>query len=408
MKKVILSLLVLAAMLSVLDAAPFQTMGMLRTPDAYILPNKAAEIQFVNYLRKTRDIDLHYVPYGMLSVGILDQIELGLYGGDDVFFANLKIKLLQETLKYPQVSVGLENIFSPVPTDFKDMPATDYFNSNFDGDAHPDAADYEAYSPYVVVSKQAVIGGVHSMFNLGVGMHRFVGQVSRSRIFSGSFASIEVSPFNNFSMLGEYDGRDFNGGMKYTWDNFSFKLGYQAIENLFKKSEGNGYEKDIRAAFSVSYLFDQFASTKRRRPDLIELASANDLTPYDDGQYVVDYPMDDGIQTGDTGTEPGDTGTVVTGDTGTQTRDDGTVVTGDTGTEPGDTGTVVTGDTGTQTGTEVAITNPPVTPPVVRTPTPEMQELVTELQRLQQERARAENSLQELRNWINSLRTPNP
>ena len=43
MKKVILSVIVLATMFGFLEAAPFQTLGMLRTPDAYVLPHKAAE-----------------------------------------------------------------------------------------------------------------------------------------------------------------------------------------------------------------------------------------------------------------------------------------------------------------------------------------------------------------------------
>lgn len=374
MKKVILSLLVLAAAISFVEAAPFQTMGMLRTPDAYILPHKAAEFQFVNYLRQTRDTDLTYIPYGMVSGGLLDRVELGMYAGDNVIFGNIKVKLLQETLKIPQLSVGLENIFSSIPTDFHDLHNGSYYETSDDGFPHPDRADYEAFSPYVVMSKQAVLGGVHTMFNIGVGMHRFVGQVHRSRLFSGSFASFEVSPVRNFSILGEYDGRDFNGGLKYSIDNFSFKVGYQAIENLFKESEGNGYEKDRRFALSISYLFDKYASAKRR-PDIVELARIAE------GQDLGDIYAGD--QT--TGTE-GTTG--IGPDT---TTGGGTQITTGTDTTGQDVAVTTGGTTGT-TGT--------------RTPTPEMQDLVTELQRLQAERARAEGALQELRDWINSLRQP--
>jgi len=42
MKKIILMAIAVVAVISSVQAAPFQTLGMLRTPDAYVLPNKAA------------------------------------------------------------------------------------------------------------------------------------------------------------------------------------------------------------------------------------------------------------------------------------------------------------------------------------------------------------------------------
>jgi len=315
-------------------------MGMLRTPDAYVLPSKAAEVQFVYYMRKGKanDWDLEHVPYGMLSVGILDRIELGVFAGDKVAFANVKLKLIKETLKIPQLSIGLENIFSRVPNHYFDESV---INNN------PDKRDYEAYSPYAVISKQVVIGGVHTMLNLGGGMHRFVGQVPRSRMFSGMFASVEVSPARDFYMLGEYDGQDFNVGAKYTYRNFSFKLGYQALENLAKGSEDNGYEKDLRIAASIGYLFDRYAKDKRR-PDLYEFATNDDLKPIDDG----------------------------TDDTG-------------------DVAVNVDGTTGT--GTSVVSTKP-------KELSPEMNDLLAELRRLRAEREKAQGALDDLRKWIESTK----
>ncbi len=341
MKKVILSVIVLVAVLSIADAAPFQTMGMLRTPDAYVLPSKAAEIQFVYYMRKGKanDWELEHVPYGMLSVGILDRIELGVFAGDKVAFGNVKLKLIKETLKVPQLSIGLENIFSRVPNHYFDNNS---INNN------PDKRDYESYSPYAVISKQVVIGGVHTMLNFGGGMHRFVGQVPRSRMFSGMFTSVEISPLRDFYMQAEYDGQDFNVGAKYTYHNFSFKLGYQAVENLAKKSEGNGYEKDLRVAAGVSYLFDRYAKDKRR-PDLYEFAKDDDLKPIDDG----------------TGLDSGDLATNVDGTTGS--------------------------------GTAVVGTKP-------KELSPEMNDLLAELRRLRAEREKAQSALDDLRKWIESTK----
>ncbi len=68
-----MSLVVLVALLSCLDANPFTLTGEMRVPDAYVLPYKAAKIQFVNYLRKEESkegADMEYVPMGLLQVGL--------------------------------------------------------------------------------------------------------------------------------------------------------------------------------------------------------------------------------------------------------------------------------------------------------------------------------------------------
>ena len=279
MRKVIFSALVLASMVGMLFGAPFQTLGMLRTPDAYVLPHKAGEILLVGYYRDvakpTSDMDKFgkFVPYGMLGVGLGDRVELGLFGGDKIFYMNAKVKVIEETLRIPQVAVGMDNIFSSVQkrrAQDESDPADWYYAQ------HPDKTDYEYYSAYVVGSKQVVIGRTNWMFNLGAGSNRFTGQVPRSRIFNGLFYSVEFSPIKDLYLQGEYSGHDFQVGVKYTIDNFGIKLGTQAIEDLFKD---NGYEDNFRIALGVSYLFDKYAKAKRR-PDIVELAKgAIDLEP---------------------------------------------------------------------------------------------------------------------------------
>ncbi len=301
MKRVLLSVFVLASLLSVLDAAPFQTLGMLRTPDAYVLPHKAAEILLVGYYRDVAKpsyvdpdmSDKKIVPYGMLGVGLGDRVELGFFGGDKVYYFNAKLKLIQETLRIPQVSVGVDNVLSPVnrhrAQDWTPANAADWDYSD-----HPDKVDYEYWSPYLVASKQMVFGGVNWMFNLGVGSNRFTGQVPRSRLFNGIFYSIELSPFKNFFIQGEYSGHDFNAGLKYNIGNFGIKVAGQAIEDLAKD---NGYEENLRLALGVSYLFDQYAKAKRR-PDMRELAKIDDeLLPDDE---IVIEPDEIEIVTPDT------------------------------------------------------------------------------------------------------------
>ena len=246
MKKVILSVIVVVAMFGLLDAAPFQTLGMLRTPDAYVLPHMAAEFMLVGYYRDVaKPFEYEgFTPYMMAGVGIMDRVELGLFVGDKVkdeplmYFLNLKAKILRETLLLPQVTVGVDNILSPLgKTSIADLePGDDFYY-------HPSKAAYEILSPYIVTSKQAVLAGMPFMFNMGVGAHRFTGQVTRSRIFNGVFASVELSPLRDLAIQGEYDGHEFNAGIKYSWKNWGVKVGAQALEDLIKE---NGYEEHYK------------------------------------------------------------------------------------------------------------------------------------------------------------------
>lgn len=258
MKKVILSIITLATLAGLSVAAPFQTLGLLRTPDAYLLPHKGIEILLVGYYRNVvapSDVDPDqsgFIPYGMLAAGILDRVQLGMFVGDEVYFMNAKLKVLTETERFPQLTVGMDNMFSPVnrvQSQLYHDPAEWEFAD------HPDKTDYEHFSPYFVLSKRAVLGGINWMFNLGLGLSRYYGQVPRSQFFKGAFTSIEIFPWKNIALQGEYDGKDFNFGLKYAYKDFAVRVGAQATEDWAKGSEGNGYEGNARLAIGFSYQY---------------------------------------------------------------------------------------------------------------------------------------------------------
>lgn len=380
MKKVILCVIALAAMFSFVEAAPFQTLGMLRTPDAYVLPHKAAEVLLVGYYRDVAKpspvTDAHkgWFPYGMVGVGILDRLELGVFAGDNteadglVYFMNAKIKVIEEGLRIPQVAVGMDNIFSPVP-----KHGAQFLNSTDSFAHHPDADAYEYYSPYVVASKQAVFVGVPWMFNLGIGANRFVGQVPRSKMFSGIFSSLEMSPMRDLAIQGEYDGEDFNAGIKYSYKNYGIKIGASALEDLAKN---NGYEKNFRFGIGLSWLFDKYAEAKRR-PDLMKYASEGMV---DDGlvyqEEVTPVVPESGIvvpSTGETVVNQGGE-VVVLPPSGTTLQTPGLVT------------------QGSASGYKEL--------------SPEVQDLLKELQTLKDERQKAQQAMDELRKWIQELKKP--
>ncbi len=388
MKKVILSMIVLAAMFSLAQAAPFQTLGMLRTPDAYVLPHRAAEILMVGYYRDVvkpkpmtpdaEDASKGFFPYAMVGVGLFNRVELGLFAGDytkldgTVYFVNIKGKIIEESDRIPQIAVGIDNILSPVS-----KHGAQYLGPQDDFSQHPDRDAYEYFSPYVVASKQAYFSGVPWMFNLGLGTNRFVGQVSRARIFNGLFTSVELSPLRDLALQLEFDGEDFNTGIKYSYKNFGAKLGLQAIEDFAKD---NGYEDNLRIAFGVSYLFDRYSEAKRR-PDLRRYAMDSNI----DGTSLVDVGAVTPIETG--------------------------VVVPPSGSTQG--GVVVVPPTGS--GSEVALggTTGSQTPGLTaqggidsRELSPEVRDLVKELEALRLERQNAQKALDDLRKWIQELKKP--
>ena len=377
-------------MFGLLQAAPFQTLGMLRTPDAYVLPHKAAEFMLAGYYR---DIAMPveydgFVPYMMAGVGLFNRLELGLFVGDKVedeplvYFLNLKFKVLQETPRIPQISVGMDNILSPMTNHrVQDMvPGDDFYT-------HPDKAGYENYSPYAVASKQAVLFGIPWMFNLGIGSNRFVGQAGRARRFNGLFMSAELSPIRNLALQGEFDGHEFNAGVKYSWKNWGVKVGAQALEDLTKD---NGYEDNLRIAFALSYLFDKYAEAQRR-PDLKRYAVDSDL----EEPYLVDsgtLPPQEGIIIPPTGTttDPTDREVVIIPPqetkpkTGTGEVALGTSSSGTTLETPG-----LTGSGGSTSYSQLS---------------PEVRDLLEELKQLRAEREKAQKSLDDLRSWIQELK----
>lgn len=347
MKKYVLSLVVIVTMFGLLSAAPFQTLGMLRTPDAYVLPHKAAEFSVVGYYRNVAGHDAGFHPYLMAGAGVFDRAEVGLFVGDKVkgeplvYYLNMKLKILQETPALPQLSIGMDNILSAQNyARSQDLVAGDDFYN------HPDKGAYEHYSLYLVASKQSVFIGVPWMFNAGFGTNRFIGQGRAARMFNGFFTSAEISPIKNLAIQGEFDGQDVNVGLKYGYKNWGFKAGMQAIEDRFKS---NGLEDNIRLAFGVSYLLDKF-SEAQRRPEVISYTRPGDLVA----------PVEK--------VEPGYQGS-------------GSVVS-----TPG---TTTSPSAGT---TELS---------------PEIRNLLEELRILREERTKAQKSLEDLRSWIQELKGQN-
>jgi len=162
----------------------------------------------------------------------------------------------------------------------------------------------------------------------------------------------------DFYIQGEFSGHDFQAGLKYTYKNWGVRLGAQAIEDMFKGKDSD-YTGNRRVALGISYLFDKYATAKRR-PDIMELAKGAQAA--EEPIVVVQEPV---VTTPGTTEEP--VGEVSLG-TGSQ----------DIGIQTGGTG--------------------------YKELSPEVKDLLSELRALREEREKAQEALRELREWLKGLK----
>lgn len=252
-----------------LEGAPFQPMSVLRVPDAWILAHKSAEMTLIGYYRDVSrptyvspDLNKTIVPIGILSVGLGDRVELGFFGGDQVYFFSAKAPLLKESRYAPQIAIGLDNMLSPVNR-HRSQDYTPANDPDWEYSGHPDKTDYEYWSPYITASKHLKLWGGNVDLTVGIGANRFIGDERKDRIFNGMFWAVRPWIGKNLSLALEYSGQDFNAGIIGNIGSFGLKVGIQSFEDLVRD---NGYEDNLRVALGVSYLFDKYSKTSQNSP----------------------------------------------------------------------------------------------------------------------------------------------
>ena len=266
--------------INALVAVPFGTLGNIDVPDGFVMPANQGSFNIASYLRdgiqedgsNTADYEYNYVIQA--KWGLFDRAELGfVYTGDEVFYANFKYQLWQESFEYPGITIGVDNLFSKVGTD-----ATDYEDDDFeDWEDIPQATTYEKNSFYIALSKSwalrdvNVLGDMQLYLTGGMGVNRFLGQRDIAQDFNGLFATVEyypteIFPKNNFSLFVEQSGHAINFGAKYIlMNNFSFQYSVIEIEEFIKENQDN-----LKMAFNVSYNLTRWAETKTTKRGVFE------------------------------------------------------------------------------------------------------------------------------------------
>jgi len=256
MKKYSVICVLLLGLVSGALAFPFANYGNIRVPDGGIMPHTMAKISMMNYLlpeNNRKDDDLAYNWGTALNIGLFEYGELGVvYTGDELFYLHLKARILKESLTYPSISIGIDNLLSDVPK--KDG-----------GAEYPDVVDagnYSENSMYISLSKTTMIGGLPlirqlpTRLTLGIGTNRFTGTSDLSETFNGIFAAVKLDYSPNVSFIVEVDGHNLNSGFEYLRNNIGGKIILYRIEEWDRR--------DPKIGISLSYTFDNFVGQNRR------------------------------------------------------------------------------------------------------------------------------------------------
>jgi len=184
----------------VLYAVPFTTQGMIKVPDAYVMPHKMAEISAITY-RAANESESYGTDFaGVLNVGIYNWLEFGFVGtANEFYYMNIKGRLIQETETLPAISLGIENLGTGVKVDQVGIP---YLETNI---------------------------------HLGFGTGRFKGNLELSKQTGGLFGGFEFKPSQYYSILAEMDGYNINAGLSGKYKNISACLGLYRLEELDRR-----------------------------------------------------------------------------------------------------------------------------------------------------------------------------
>ena len=279
MREKILLVMSILLCINALIAVPFGTLGNIDVPDGFVMPANQISINFASYLRDSQTLmnnapgEYEYNYVVQAKYGLFDRAELGfVYTGDDVFYTNFKWQLYQESLEFPGITIGVDNLFSKVGTDATDREDEDFA----DWEDIPQPTTYEKNSFYLAISKSwavrdfRVLGDMQIYLTGGIGINRFLGQRDVAQDFNGLFGTIEyyptsLFPKNNFSIFAEQSGHAINFGAKYTWNSFAFQYSVIEIEEFIKENQDN-----LKMAFNVQYNLTRWASEKTTKQGTFE------------------------------------------------------------------------------------------------------------------------------------------
>lgn len=255
MRKNLLICLILISLSGSVFAFPFANYGNVRVPDAYVMPHLMGRLSVNNYLYPQNDQKNDSYAYnfaGAVNIGLFKFSEIGfVVSGDDVYYGHLKARIIGETLTLPDITIGVDNLFSGIPSKNPSDPDI------------VDVANYRKNTVYLAISKTILLSGLPKLgdiptrMTLGAGSHRFKSSGTLAGQFEGVFGAVQIEPARNFTIITEIDGHNLNTGLEYRYRNFASRL------ELYRIEEWN--RRDPKFGITFSYIFDQLVAPEDRQ-----------------------------------------------------------------------------------------------------------------------------------------------
>ena len=267
MNKLFMLVIVLLFAATSLFGVPYTSLGHVNTPDAYIMPHKMFELSYTNF----------FIADGKVFDGLANRFEIGFVAcSNNIYFGNLKFKMIHETEKIPAVSIGLTNIFSGI----KQFEKGDESEEEF---AFTDPIDYISNSPYIAMTKSMVIiTGIAGMdyletsFYGGLGLRRFQGMGSIVKNTSGIFGGIDFKPNKYMGLTFEYDSQNLNIGINAYYKNFTLRMGMYELEDYFNikgTNVDNQRNGSTKFAVNLKLAIDKYSDVKYAERNKVTLVT---------------------------------------------------------------------------------------------------------------------------------------
>lgn len=199
-----------------------------------------------------------------LNFGIFDRVEFGItsvqLNQKSFLLANLKVLLVREAGKMPNVAVGVENIGDEIKQGLIDT------------------MQYKRKSTFLAVSKTFNLPRVHQISgHIGIGNNRFSEDRGTGKVLNGVFIGISKDFQPRFAkgeltLCLETDGRGVNVGVRHASDSgLQIYLGAEALDAPVSDEKESRYV--IGVSWSNRAIMRQIAEAKRLAKQAGKLAT---------------------------------------------------------------------------------------------------------------------------------------
>ena len=226
--------------LAAAGSLPFARDGLIDTPDISLLDHTEIRVgsafTMFSYEDSTGQTESDFAVAGHIEFGLFDIGQIGLcYLGKGGISGHLKLVPIKESLDLPGIAIGVQNITGEENYEFYEQDNGELYGTG--------SGDKQNFSAYIVLTKDLrYVSGIPVDISLGYGIGRFqpvhLDTTESSSFIPGLFCSTRIRFSPEFNLMLEWDGRDANAGVEYSFNSLiTFQGAVTEIEEMLTSSE---------------------------------------------------------------------------------------------------------------------------------------------------------------------------